>query len=229
MNEPNPGAASSRTMIKVAIIDDDPVVQRYFAQVIGTDPRYEVAGIAADLRSGKALIAALPDIVLLDVGLPDGNGYDLVAPIKAQIPAKVLIISTLGDRDTVIAALQAGADGYLLKDSSPAQLLEGMALVLDDGVAVSPKVARYLLDALRADPAPVLEPTSSALADDRLTRRETELLCAFAEGLSYKEAARRLKISPHTVGNHVKAIYRKLDVNSRIEAIRAVQSGGESQ
>lgn len=216
-------------MIKVAIIDDDPVVQRYFAQVIGTDPRYEVTGIAADLQSGKALIAALPDIVLLDVGLPDGNGYDLVEPIKMQSQAKVLIISTLGDRDTVIAALQAGADGYLLKDSSPAQLLEGMALVLDDGVAVSPKVARYLLDALRADPAPALEPTSSALADDRLTRRETELLCAFAEGLSYKEAARRLRISPHTVGNHVKAIYRKLDVNSRIEAIRAVQSGSESQ
>lgn len=211
--------------IRVAIIDDDPMVQRYFAQIIGADPRYEIVGIAGNLAAGRALIALQPDIFLLDVGLPDGNGYDLVQPIKAGSQAQVLIISTLGDRDTVIAALRSGADGYLLKDSTPVQLLDAVALVQDGGVAVSPAAARYLLEALRAAPALAASQMPSLLKDDRLTAREIDLLRAFAEGLSYKEAARRLEISPHTVGNHVKSLYRKLEVNSRIEAIRAVQSG----
>jgi len=205
--------------VSIAIIEDEPAVRRYFMQIMGIAEGYDVIAIAPDLATGRGLIALQPDLFLMDIGLPDGNGYDLVPEIKAGCAAKVLIISSFGDRDTVVKALSSGADGYLLKDSTPQQILDGIAITLDGGAPVSPAAAVYLLDLLRARP-PAPQGLPSGVADDRLTQRETELLRAFADGKSYKEAARVLGISPHTVGTHVKAIYRKLEVNSRSDAIR---------
>ena len=205
--------------IRIAIIEDEPAVRRYFMQIMGMAEGYDVIAMAPDLATGRGLVGLAPDLFLMDIGLPDGNGYDLVPDIKAGCAAKVLIISSFGDRDTVVKALGAGADGYLLKDSSPQQILDGIAITLDGGAPVSPAAAVYLLDLLRAPP-PVPPGATSDAPDDRLTARETDLLRAFAEGKSYKEAARVLGISPHTVGTHVKAIYRKLEVNSRSDAIR---------
>jgi DNA-binding NarL/FixJ family response regulator len=202
---------------RIVIVEDDPVVRQYFATIVATEAGYDVVGVAQDLSTARALIDLNPDLFLMDIGLPDGSGYDLVPDIKANSKAKVLIISAFGDRDTVVKALSAGADGYLLKDSGPQQVLDGIAITLDGGAPVSPAAAVYLLQLLRA-------PNDSAATsgfDSRLTGRETELLRAFSDGKSYKEAARVLGISPHTVGNHVKSIYRKLEVNSRSEAIRA--------
>ena len=215
MTDPQPSAPA-----RIAIIEDEPAVRRYFMQIMGmAEEGYDVIAMAPDLATGRGLIALQPDLFLMDIGLPDGNGYDLVPEIKAGCAAKVLIISSFGDRDTVVKALGAGADGYLLKDSSPRQILDGIAITMDGGAPVSPAAAVYLLDLLRAPPA-VPQDAADHASDDRLTARETELLRAFAEGKSYKEAARVLGISPHTVGTHVKAIYRKLEVNSRSEAIR---------
>lgn len=213
----NPPSAS--TPVRIAIIEDEPAVRRYFMQIMGMAEGHDVIAMAPDLATGRGLIGLAPDLFLMDIGLPDGNGYDLVPEIKAGCAAKVLIISSFGDRDTVVKALSAGADGYLLKDSSSQQILDGIAITLDGGAPVSPAAAVYLLDLLRA-PALPTHAQSLATADDRLTQRETELLRTFAEGKSYKEAARILGISPHTVGTHVKAIYRKLEVNSRSDAIR---------
>lgn len=210
---------SASTPVRIAIIEDEPAVRRYFMQIMGMAEGHDVIAMAPDLATGRGLIGLAPDLFLMDIGLPDGNGYDLVPEIKAVCGAKVLIISSFGDRDTVVKALSAGADGYLLKDSSPQQILDGIAITLDGGAPVSPAAAVYLLDLLRA-PAPSSPVPSPGEADGRLTQRETELLRAFADGKSYKEAARALNISPHTVGTHVKAIYRKLEVNSRSDAIR---------
>ena len=210
---------SAPAPVRIAIIEDEPAVRRYFMQIMGMAEGHDVIAMAPDLATGRGLIALQPDLFLMDIGLPDGNGYDLVPEIKAGCTAKVLIISSFGDRETVVKALSAGADGYLLKDSSPQQILDGIAITLDGGAPVSPAAAVYLLDLLRV-PAPAPQAQPAREADDRLTQRETELLRAFAEGKSYKEAARVLGISPHTVGTHVKAIYRKLEVNSRSDAIR---------
>lgn len=214
MTDPQPSVPT-----RIAIIEDEPAVRRYFMQIMGMAESYDVIAMAPDLATGRGLIALQPDLFLMDIGLPDGNGYDLVPGIKAGCAAKVLIISSFGDRETVVRALGAGADGYLLKDSTPQQILDGIAITLDGGAPVSPAAAVYLLDLLRT---PQAAPPSAAddAPDDRLTVRETELLRVFAEGKSYKEAARMLGISPHTVGTHVKAIYRKLEVNSRSDAIR---------
>jgi DNA-binding NarL/FixJ family response regulator len=164
------------------------------------------------------LIALQPDLFLVDVGLPDGSGLDLIADVKAGSPAKALVLTMFGDRDTVVAAVQAGADGYLLKDSSDAVICDGIAVTLQGGAPLSAAAAVFLLDRLRRDP--VAPPAASARADD-LTEREIELLRLFARGLSYKETARELDISPLTVGNYVKSIYRKLAVNSRGAAVYA--------
>jgi DNA-binding NarL/FixJ family response regulator len=216
---PNPPA-------RIAIVEDDPAVRQYFLRIIGMDSSYDIVGVAPDIRTGRALIDLQPDLFLMDIGLPDGSGYDLVPEIKAGSQAKALIISAFGDRDTVVKALSAGADGYLLKDSAPEVVLDGIAVTLAGGAPVSPAAAIYLLDYLRSAPAPAQNPMPQE-SEDRLTVRETELLQAFAAGKSYKEAARLLDISPHTVGNHVKSIYRKLEVNSRSEAIREARRGGE--
>lgn len=218
MTDAKPHASASPA--RIAIIEDDPTVRQYFEQVLKEAGAYEIVGVAHDLASGRALIALAPDLFLMDIGLPDGSGYDLVPEIKAQTSAKALMVSAFGDRDNVVRALSAGADGYLLKDSTPEQVRDGVAITLDGGAPVSPAAAVYLIDLLRQSPDSPAQATPPD-DDNRLTAREHDLLRAFAAGRSYKEAARDLGISPHTVGNHVKSIYRKLEVRSRSEALRA--------
>lgn len=217
---------AERPAARIAIVEDDPIVRQYFQSIIAMEPGYQILGMAPDIASADALLDQSPDLFLLDIGLPDGLGYDLVPRIKARSGAKALIISTFGDRDTVVKAIMAGADGYLLKDSSPHVILDGIAATLDGGAPVSPAAAIYLLGFLRAEPQPATP--DAADFESRLSAREAELLQAFAKGQSYKEAARTLGISPHTVGTHVKSIYRKLEVNSRSDAIRAAQRTGQA-
>ncbi|MCB1635454.1 MAG: response regulator transcription factor, partial [Xanthomonadales bacterium] len=139
--------------------------------------------------------------------------------------ARVLVITSFGDRQTVVRAIAAGADGYLLKDSSSEAITEGIRVTLDGGAPISAAAAVYLLERLREAPPPTPAPLNPDEA--ALTAREIELLHCFAIGQSYKEAARTLGISPHTVGNHVKSIYRKLEVHSRAEAIYEAVQGGQ--
>jgi len=208
---------------RVVIVDDDPVVRAHFRDIVGAQPSLILAGEADGLAGAAALLEGDPDIFLLDLGLPDGSGLDLIPVIREKTRARVLVITSFGDRETVVQTLQAGADGYLLKDSDPGVILAGIEATLDGGAPISPAAAVYLLDTLRA-PAP----GAPDLAPDApvLTPRESELLKLFAKGASYKEAARILEISPLTVGNFVKSIYRKLAVNSRGEAVyQAVAAG----
>jgi DNA-binding NarL/FixJ family response regulator len=216
----DPVETPEKSIVRIAIIEDDPMVRQYFMRILSASESHDVVGVAPDIATGRALIALGPDLFLMDIGLPDGSGYDLVPEIKAGCDAKALIISAFGDRDTVVRALSAGADGYLLKDSTPEQILDGIAITLDGGAPVSPAAAIYLLDLLRNPIKPSL--SQEHIDDTGLTPREMDLLRAFAAGRSYKESARDLGISPHTVGNHVKSIYRKLEVRTRSDALRMV-------
>ncbi|MEM7777769.1 MAG: response regulator transcription factor, partial [Pseudomonadota bacterium] len=186
----------------------------------------DLAGIAPTLGKARDLLgqSQKPDLVLLDIGLPDGSGLEFIPEIRERCEAKILIVTSFGDRETVVGAIRAGADGYLLKDSNVTQILDGIEATLAGGAPVSAAAAVYLLDRLRRDPA--IEIEQVAQEDAGLTPREVELLQLFAKGESYKEAARALGISPLTVGNHVKSIYRRLAVHSRGEAVyEAIKTG----
>lgn len=212
---------------QIAILEDDRIIREHFIEIINSTPDLEVCGFATDIGEVPKLIAGKPDLLLADIGLPGGSGLDVLPAIKAVAGCKALIITAFGDRDTVVAALAAGADGYLLKDSATAVVLDGVRVTLDGGAPISAAAAVYLLERLRGESINARPDTLSANPPiEGLTQRETELLTVFARGLSYKEAARLLGISPLTVGNHVKSIYRKLAVNSRGEAVfEAVRQG----
>lgn len=219
-----PTQQSSPIPARIMIVEDDPIVSAHFADIVRSSSSLELAGAASSLLSARHELSCAPDLVLLDVGLPDGSGLSFIKEIHATHKTLVLMVTTFGDRETVVAALRAGADGYLLKDSNAATILSGIEATLAGGAPISPAAAVYLLDSLRgpaaADPDPA--PTASFL-----TTREVELLKLFAKGASYKEAARDLEISPLTVGNHVKSIYRKLAVNSRGEAVYSAMRSGQ--
>lgn len=209
---------------RVAILEDDPNVMAHFVEIISASPSLIVCATASTIAEGRAMIDLAPDIVLTDIGLPDGSGLDFIPELKRGSDCKTLVVTAFGDRDTVVAALSAGADGYLLKDSTPEVIVDGIQVTLMGGAPISASAAVYLLDRLRQS-GPVAQP-SDEVGSDPLTPREIELLQVFAKGQSYKEAARSLGISPLTVGNHVKAIYRKLEVKSRGEAVYVAMRQG---
>lgn len=203
----------------IAILEDDPNVSRHFREIIEGASDLTLCGMAGSLAEARDLLILTPDLFLTDIGLPDGSGLTFIPEIKAHIPdCRILVITAFGDRDTVVTALNAGADGYLLKDSSTCVILDGVHATLDGGAPISPSAAVYLLERLRAPDSGALS-APGAQGEERLTPREVELLELFARGQSYKAAGRALGISPLTVGNHVKSIYRKLQVHSRGEAV----------
>lgn len=208
---------------RVAIVEDNPQVRAHFIDIIAGSATLELASVADSLARARALHDPATDLVLLDIGLPDGSGLSLIPTLKAAGNTRVLVITSFGDRDTVVSAIEAGADGYLLKDSSAAVIEDGILVTLDGGSPISAAAAVYLLERLRGGPD---TPPVSDGNDGALTPREVELLQCFALGNSYKEAARVLGISPLTVGNHVKSIYRKLAVHSRGEAVYAAVRQG---
>lgn len=209
---------------RVAILEDDPNVMAHFQDIIAASPSLVICATATTIAEAREMIALDPDIVLTDIGLPDGSGLDFIPELKAGSGCKTLVVTAFGDRDTVVNALSAGADGYLLKDSSPDVILEGIHVTLMGGAPISASAAVYLLDRLRQPNDG--DAKAPAAPNEHLTPREIELLKVFARGQSYKEAARSLGISPLTVGNHVKAIYRKLEVNSRGEAVYVAMRRG---
>ena len=209
---------------RVAIIEDDPNLLDHFIGIVSEVVNLDLAGVASSVADARRLIRLNPDLFLVDIGLPDGSGLDLVPEIKEAGDAKALIVTSFGDRQTVVSAIRAGADGYLLKDSSPEEIVDGIEVTLDGGAPVSATAAVYLLERLRnADE--LVEPAETD-EDVQLKEREVELLNLFARGLTYKEAASAMGIAPLTINNYVKSIYGKLAVHSRSEAVyEALKTG----
>ncbi len=208
----NEDELESTQTYKIMMVEDDPVIAEHFCEIVGGVRHLNLVCIANSIAEAKANIDNSIDLVLLDIGLPDGSGLDFLPHIKRQHDCKTLIVTTFGDRETVVSAITAGADGYLLKDSGPKKVIEGINMTLAGGAPISAAAAVYLLDRFR-------QSDKSGEKASPLSKREEELLRLFAKGFKYKETAKILEISPFTVGNHVKSIYRKLAVNSRSEAV----------
>jgi len=207
---------------RIGIVEDDAHLRRYLCEVVAADARLEVAFAEGDFAGAVCRIdSESVDLWLIDLQLPDGSGADLVRRLKSGSEVKCLILTVLGDRTSVVAALDSGADGYLLKDTDPVALVSSILSALDGYAPISPQAAQFLLDLYQqgARTAPEAVPDQTLPNEVVLTAREQEVLRLFSRGLSYREAAGILEISTHTVRDYVKAIYRKLSVHSRSEAV----------
>jgi DNA-binding NarL/FixJ family response regulator len=217
------------TEAEIFVLEDDPRLRARLVALVEKTGGFRVCAQAGNVADGLAALGslvAMPDICLVDLGMPDGSGLDIVRAIKARGEAKVLIFTVFGDQNSVISALEAGADGFVLKDSRDLELIDALHATLQGGSPISAAAAAHLLRRLRA---PVSVPTAQPAAQEQeygLTKRELQTLELLARGFPQREVAGMMNVSPHTVGAHVKSIYAKMAVNSRSEAVfEAVQSG----
>jgi DNA-binding NarL/FixJ family response regulator len=209
--------------IAVLIVEDDSRTRERLARVVAGEPRFEVCDCVGNLEQAKLAIARrLPAVVLLDLGLPDGNGVSLIHLLQMVSSAiEVLVISVMGDERSVLGAIEAGAGGYLLKDSADTDVIAAIDQLLEGGAPLSPSIAVHLMRRLQSPPA---QPAREE--GPRLTERELELLRLIAKGLSYDEVGRLMGLRYNTVASYAKELYRKLQVHSRSEAIfEATQLG----
>jgi len=210
-------------IVTIGIVEDDPVLRGGLALVLGALDGFRLIGSVGTCREGEELLGRSPDVLLVDLGLPDGSGLDLIALARStESTTKVVVLTVFADVRSVVRAVEEGADGYLLKGSDVDQILGAITTVLDGGAPISPAVAGHILAKIRG----AAPQRRSAEAPVVLTVKETEVLEALASGRSFKEVAVQQGISLHTVGDHVKSIYRKLAVNSRGEAVyKAARTG----
>jgi DNA-binding NarL/FixJ family response regulator len=182
------------------------------------DSDYVVVAEFAEGRAAVSLIPSLlPDMVLVDLGLPDISGIDVIRTLKVMHPKyDVLVVTTFGDEKTVMSALEAGANGYLLKGTSLEELRRDVHYLRNGGSPLSPMVARQLLNRLQSRTADEKLPTGPST---KLTRRERDILEMIAKGFSYIETSQICGIASATVHSHLKSIYRKLEVHSKTEAV----------
>ncbi|GLZ80426.1 DNA-binding response regulator [Actinorhabdospora filicis] len=210
-------------MIKALLADDQTLVRAGFKSILEGEPDISVVGEAADGEQAVALAKRLrPDVVLMDIRMPNLDGLEATRRIVADTDVRVIILTTFDLDDYVYGALRAGASGFLVKDTEPMELLHGIRVVARGDALLAPSVTRRLIGefALRVkqpDPSPRL---------NALTDREREVMGLVAEGLSNDEIAARLVLSPATAKTHVSRIMTKLDVRDRAQlVILAYESG----
>jgi DNA-binding NarL/FixJ family response regulator len=196
-------------VIRVVVVDDHAVVRAGLEQVVGLADDVELVGSAADGSEAEAVVRATkPDVVLMDLSMPKLEGVEATRQVLAARPeTKVLVLTSFSDRDRIVAALDAGACGYMLKDSEPDELLRAIRAAADGDAPLSPRAARTLLSE-RREPSPLAA----------LSEREREVLELVAAGLANKQIAARLGISEKTVKAHLTRIFREIGVFDRTQA-----------
>lgn len=203
----------SRT--RVLVVEDIPEFLEKIAAVIRAEPDFELAGTAASGAEALTILSgSILDVLIVDLGLPDMNGIDIIRKARAGQPdADIIVLTIFGDEQHVVASIEAGATGYLLKDTPAEAIVSGIKEIRAGGSPISPIIARKLLQMLR----PV--PSSPMTGANPLSSRETETLTLISKGMTFEEIGKLLAISTHTVSGHVKNIYGKLAVHSRSEAV----------
>ena len=216
--EPNVISPSSSQPIRVVVIEDDLAARDMLVSALQADPQYAVVAEFAEGRAAASAIPQLaPDMVLVDLGLPDISGIDVIRTVKtADTACDVLVVTVFGDERTVMSALDAGADGYLLKGTPLEELRRDIKSLRNGGSPLSPMVARQLLNKL---PSRASDDSAESGGGTRLTRREQAILEMIAKGFSYAETSQICGIAAATVHSHLKNIYRKLEVHSKTEAV----------
>lgn len=203
-------------MIRVVIVDDHPVLRSGLAQLLGEADDILVVGEAADGAEALVVVREVnPDVVLMDLQMAGVDGVTATRMIAEEgLAAEVLVLTSFSDAERILAALDAGAVGYLLKDADPDEVLEGIRAVMRGESPLHPKAARQLIGGIRGGSR--LTPTGGAA--NLLTERETEVLELVREGLSNKQIARRLGIAERTVKAHLTSVFAAIGVLDRTQA-----------
>lgn len=206
----------------VLIVEDEPEFMRRFSDAVIADPGLNLVASVSTGRAGQAMLdAERPDVMLIDLGLPDMNGVEVIRYAAARHPGcDVLVVTMFADDQHVLSSIEAGATGYLLKDAGAERIAACIHELRAGGSPISPSIARRVLARFRVGATAAPGAAVPAAAEvSPLTERETELLRLTAKGLSFDTIGELMGISPHTVVAHVKKIYRKLAVHSRGEAV----------
>lgn len=220
-----------RKPIGVLIVEDEPEFLSRFSGAVLVDPQLRLLGAVSTGKAGLALLDAQPpDVLLVDLGLPDISGIELIRhAARHHAACDTLVVTMFADDAHVMGSIEAGATGYLLKDASAARIAAAIHEVRAGGSPISPSIARRVLARFRgaapAVPVAVVDPPA-VVEPSPLSERETELLRLIAKGFSFDAVAEVLCISPHTVVTHVKNIYRNLAVHSRGEAVHEARQMG---
>jgi DNA-binding NarL/FixJ family response regulator len=214
--------------VSVLLVDDQELMRMAFRMVIESQPDLSVAGEAANGLEAIAQVEALkPDVLLMDVRMPDLDGIAATREIvNSSAQAKVVILTTFEQDDYIFGALNAGASGFLLKRTRPEELLAAIHTVAAGDSLLSPSVTRTVIERMAHQPAPDLK-SSGRL--EELTPREREVLSLIARGLSNGEIAAELVIEESTVKTHVKRILMKLRLRDRIQAVIFAYESGVTQ
>jgi len=220
-----PATEPSSAAIRVALVEDDPLFRQAIAGAIRGAAGMELVGVAETRGQGLLMLhGPAADVLLVDLGLPDGSGIDVIAVAQTLWPrCDVMVSTTFGDEAHVLQSIEAGASGYLLKDSSPARMLEEIRNLHAGGSPISPLIARQVLKRFRGRAA-----AATALADERtaLSAREQQTLEYMTKGFTYDEVAGLMGVSRHTVQTFVRRIYAKLEVSTKVEAIYEARKRG---
>lgn len=199
---------------RVIIVEDAPEVLQRFSSMIVNSPHFSLAAACENAAQGSKAIEDMDaDVLLTDLGLPDGDGLDLIRQAYADKPdMHIMVISVFGDEKHVVAAIEAGATGYILKDDDYTEVEDAILQMCKGGSPISPAVASHLLK--------MLQPEKTDTEEPKLTHTELDVLQMIAKGFTAQEVADMKHVSYHTVTSHIKNIYRKLHINSRAEAVQ---------
>ncbi|MEU0313278.1 response regulator transcription factor [Nocardioides sp. NPDC006273] len=226
MNSPEP-SPDSPIKIKVGIVDDDPLVRSALGLMLGGQADIEVVGEATDGQEALTLVrTAGPDVVLMDIRMPRVNGLEATRRVLAEAkPPHVIVLTTFGADEYVVDALAAGADGFLLKDTPPPEIVAAIRTVMVGEAILSPRATRTLITRLRAEPTG--DRAAAAVRRlDTLTEREHEVALAVGRGLSNAEIAKELYLSIPTVKAHVSRLFDKLGATNRVQIAITVHDAG---
>ncbi len=216
--------AEINPMPRVLIVEDDSAFRARYVAMLAHDATFEVVASVATAREGLAMLdSQQPDVLLVDLGLPDISGIEVIRHASQTLPkCECMVVTVFGDEEHVLASIEAGAAGYLLKDASEESFLSGIRELMNGGSPISPIIARRLLKRFHTEQPPANttpDTVDDANSNVALSEREREILVLASKGFNYPEMGKLMGISPHTVTSHVKKIYRKLAVHSRGEAV----------
>lgn len=219
------------TPLAIVLVEDDVAFQDAFRAAVGAASDLSVIGVAATVAQARILLQGpAADVLVVDLGLPDGSGIDVIREAHALWPdCAIMVSTTFADERHVIASIEAGASGYLLKDSALPAIPEDIRVLHGGGSPISPRIDRQVLMRFRPDEKPVS--TDDAAATDKaaapsLSEREQETLQLITRGFSFDEIAELMNVSRNTVLTFVRRIYTKLEVRSKTEAVFEARAHG---